>query len=76
MSTNIYAQFAKLFKRDMIIATVVSVNATNKTSTVQDFNGLTFVVLGTSVAAPNRAFIKDGIIQGQAPALTTTFVLV
>lgn len=76
MSTNIYTKFSKLFKSDVMVVTVVSVNATNKTSLVQDLNGLQFVVLGTAVAAPNKAYIKDGAIQSQAPSLTTTFVLV
>lgn len=68
--TNIYTQFKKLYKTDLTVVTVTAIDAVNGVSTVQDLNGLSFLALGTSVSPGNKAYVKDGQIQGTAPSLS------
>lgn len=74
MLTNIYTQFAKLAIRDFIVGTVLSISG--EYSTLEDPNGFQFTALGTNVSPGNNAYVKDGIITGQAPTLPTSEVIV
>lgn len=74
--TNPYVKFAKMVKIDLQIGEILSIDATNGTSTVEDPNGYTFVALGTSVSVGTNAYVKDGVIQSAAPSLSASEVLV
>ena len=67
--TNLFVKFKRLYTTDLMVGTVLSVDAVNGTTSLTDINGLTYIALGTSVSAGNKAYVKDGQIQGQAPAL-------
>jgi hypothetical protein len=67
---NVSALFKKLLPQiPLVIVTVTAVNA-DGTSTVTTMGGGSMRVIGTSVAAPNKAYVQDGKIVGQAPSLT------
>ena len=67
--TNVYTKFKALTTTDLRVGQVVSVDTTNGVTHLQDFNGLDFTALGTSVSAGNNAYVKDGIVQGTAPSI-------
>lgn len=70
MSTNLYRQLRSLLPDPpLLVAMVVSINATTQTSLVQFPGGGRQTVRGTSVAASNRAFVRNGIVENAAPAL-------
>jgi len=71
---NLYAKFSKLTTTDFRVGTVVSVGT--ETSLLTDPNGYSFTAIGTSVSAGNNAYVRDGIIQGQAPSLPISETLV
>lgn len=54
----------------LLTAQVLTVNA-DGTSTVEFPGGTTYRARGTSVAEGNRAFIRGGVIEGEAPNLPT-----
>ncbi|KJS00899.1 MAG: hypothetical protein VR65_10870 [Desulfobulbaceae bacterium BRH_c16a] len=69
MATNLWARFKRLLPGSpMIVVTVISVNS-DGTSTVTTSGGGAMRVLGTTVAAPKKAYVKDGAIIGEAPNL-------
>lgn len=69
MATNLWARFRRLLPGNpLIIVTVVSVN-TDGTSTVTTASGGAMRVLGTTVAAASKAYVKDGAIVSEAPNL-------
>lgn len=53
----------------LLVATVVSVQTSEGTSTVQYPGGNEQRVRGTSAAASTQVFVRNGIIEGAAPAL-------
>lgn len=73
MTVNIAARFKALLpKTDLKIGTVSSVNS-NGTSNVLLLGGtINVVVRGTGVVAGSKCFIKDGVIQGEAPNLVAS----
>lgn len=71
---NVWKQFAELQRGSgLMVADVVSVGATE--SVLEDRAGQQFTALGISVEVGDRVFVKDGIIQGQAPSLTDAGVV-
>ena len=71
MSTNLYRALRELLpEAPLQAATVVEVHTATGESTVTWPGGSQQRVRGTSVAAPNRAFVRDGAIEGPAPDLT------
>lgn len=67
--TNPWRDFLELLPRTpLTVAQVVTVNG-DGTSVVQFPNGSQLKVRGDSVAALDYAYIKDGEIRGQAPAV-------
>ena len=69
MATNLWARFRRLLPGSpMIVVTVISVNS-DGTSTVTTSGGGAMRVLGVSVAAPKKAYVKDGAIIAEAPNL-------
>ena len=70
MATNPWARFRRLVpSAPMVIVTVASV-ATDGTSMVTTAAGGTLRVFGDAVAAGDKAYIRDGIIIGEAPNMT------
>lgn len=69
MATNLWARFQRLIAASpTVIVTVTTVNA-DGTSVVTTVGGGTMRVIGTSVVAGNKAFIRDGAVIGEAPDL-------
>ena len=71
MSTNLFRALRELLpEAPLQAATVVEVHTATGESTVTWPGGSQQRVRGTSVGAPNRAFVRDGVIEGPAPDLT------
>ena len=69
MATNLWTRFRKLLPGSpRTVVTVVTVN-TDGTSTVTTSSGGAMRVLGTTVEATKKAYVKDGAIIGEAPNL-------
>lgn len=71
MSLNIYSQFKSLLPSSPVSSVYVSTVLTNGNSQVITSDGVTITVRGDSVAAGNRAYVKDGVITGIAPNIAT-----
>lgn len=70
MSTNLFRTLRSLLPEPpLLVATVVSVNAGAGTSLVQFSGGGNQTVRGTDVAAGQKAFVRNGLVEGPAPAL-------
>ena len=70
MSTNLYRALRDLLPDPPLqVATVAAVNASEGTSTIIWPGGSTQRVRGTSVAAGQPAFVRNGVIEGAAPEL-------
>ena len=70
MATNLWAKFRRLLPGDpKLIVTVNSVNA-DGTSTVTTPAGGAMIVIGTSVPAGQKAYVRGGAIVDKAPTLT------
>lgn len=54
----------------LLVATVISVQAAEGTSTVQYPGGNQQRVRGTGAATTSQVFVRNGIIEGAAPELT------
>ncbi len=62
---NIWSEFSRLsVKGVFMIGRVEAVDG--NTSTLIDANNNTFSAMGNSVAVGKNAYVKDGIIQGEA----------
>lgn len=69
MATNLWARFLRLLPGSrMYVVTVVTVN-NDGTSTVTTSSGGAMRVIGTTVAATKKAYVKDGAIVSEAPNL-------
>ena len=69
--TNLYRALRELLpEAPLLVATVISVQASTGTSTVQYPGGNQQRVRGTSAAATSQVFVRNGIIENAAPALT------
>ncbi|TAG43605.1 MAG: hypothetical protein EAZ30_17995 [Betaproteobacteria bacterium] len=69
--TNLYRALRELLpEAPLLVATVISVQATDGTSTVQYPGGNQQRVRGTSAAVASQVFVRNGIIENAAPALT------
>lgn len=72
MSTNLFRALRDLLPEPLLlVATVVSINAGQGTSLVQFPGGGQQTVRGTGVAAGLKAFVRNGLVEGPAPALTS-----
>lgn len=70
-TTNLYRALRELIPdAPLQVATVSSVNTSAGTSTITWPGGTQQTVRGTSVGAGNRAFVRSGVIEGPAPALS------
>lgn len=70
-STNLYRALRELLpEAPLLVATVIAVNAPEGTSTVQYPGGNQQRVRGTSATPTSRVFVRNGLIEGSAPALT------
>ena len=71
MNTNLYRALKELLPdAPLQVATVSAVHPSQGTSTVTWPGGDAQTVRGTSVTVGSRAFVRDGVIEGVAPALT------
>lgn len=71
MSTNLYRALRELLPESPLqVATVVQVFEAEGASTVTWPGGSQQRVRGISVAAGQPAFVRNGVIEGAAPALT------
>ena len=71
MSTNLYRALRELLPdAPLQVATVTAVHAATGESTVIWPGGSQQRVRGTSVTAGQRAFVRNGVIEGAAPDLT------
>lgn len=69
--TNLFRALRELLPEPpLMVATVAAVNAGEGTSTITFPGGGQQRVRGTSVAVGSLAFIRAGVIEGEAPALT------
>ena len=69
MQTNVYRALLELLPQDpLLVGTVTTVNA-DDTRTVQMPGGGTLRVRGEA-AVSDRVFVRGGVIEGTAPALT------
>lgn len=74
---NLWSRFKSLIPtRTYLIGTVVSIDSTNKISTVTMLDGGSTTVKGTSVGVGNVCLIENGIIIEELPALTAYSVTV
>ena len=77
MSLNAWTQFDRLFdKRKLRVGTVTAHDATTDESVLDDYGGSTFRAVGTTVAIGDKAFVIDGKVDREAPALTESTVYV
>jgi hypothetical protein len=71
MSTNLYRALRELLpEAPLQVATVATVHTATGESTVTWPGGSQQRVRGTAVPAGGRAFVRNGVIEGAAPALT------
>jgi hypothetical protein len=71
MSTNLYRALRELLpEAPLQVATVTAVHAATGDSTITWPGGSQQRVRGVSVAAGGLAFVRNGLIDGPAPALT------
>ena len=69
-STNLYRSLRELLpEAPLQVATVASINFVAGTSGVTWPGGSTQTVRGTSVPIGGNAFVRNGVIEGAAPAL-------
>ncbi|MGE4520068.1 MAG: hypothetical protein AB7E04_11245 [Desulfobacteraceae bacterium] len=68
--SNVWKQFENLLpKKKQIIGKVLSVNSTDKTSTVQMLSGTNIIVKGVDVAVDKFCLVEDGAVQREVPEL-------
>lgn len=71
MSTNLYRALRELLPEPALqVATVISVSLGTGESLVEWPGGSQQRVRGTGVPTGGRVFVRNGVIEGQAPALT------
>lgn len=66
---NAYRKFRTLVGRDRLIIATVGAHNPDGTSTLTTLDGGTIRARGTSVAVNSKAFVRAGVIEGEAPAL-------
>ncbi len=73
--SNLYRALRELLPdAPLQVAIVTSVNALSKTSTVTWPGGSVQTVRGVSVEVGKNAFVRDGVIEGEAPALAVEVI--
>lgn len=71
MSTNLYRALRELLpEAPLQVATVTTIHSATGDSTVTWPGGSQQRVRGVDVAAGGLAFVRNGVIEGAAPALT------
>ena len=74
--SNVFNNFSRLLNRQGLFVGTVTAHNADGTSSLTDYHSRAFVAQGQEVAVSSRAFVKDGRIQGLAPALTESTVYV
>ncbi len=71
MSTNLYRALREILpEAPLQVATVYAVHPATGESTITWPGGSQQRVRGVSIAAGGRVFVRNGVIEGAAPALT------
>lgn len=74
-NTNLYRALRELLpEAPLQVATVAAVHGSEGTSTITWPGGSQQRVRGTGVTAGQLAFVRNGVIEGQAPALTVATI--
>jgi len=74
-STNLYRALRELLpEAPLQVATVTAVHVDEGASTITWPGGSQQRVRGVSVAAGSNAFVRNGVIEGAAPALTLEII--
>jgi len=72
MADNVWERFRSLLpKTPLKVGTILSIDQIKHSSRVELNGGSIIIVSGTSVAIGQKAFIRNGSIQSQAPDLPT-----
>lgn len=75
MSTNLYRALRELLpEAPLQVATVAAVHTSEGASTVTWPGGSRQRVRGAGVAVGSAVFVRDGVIEGPAPALTLVVI--
>ena len=69
MPSNLWNRFWQILNvTDFRVGEVIS--SGTETSVLEDVNGYQFTAIGTGVTVGQKAFVRNGVIVGQAPTLT------
>lgn len=68
---NVFAAFQRLIARPVLTIGLVTVHNADGTSTIQTPAGGTFRAKGQSVPVSSNAYVRDGVVIGEAPSLAT-----
>lgn len=70
IAANLYRRLAELLPQAPLLVGQVSSHNADGTSTVQLPGGGTLRVRGQGVAVGQKAFVRDGVVEGAAPNLS------
>lgn len=66
---NPFARLNNLLPKPLLLIGTVVAHLTDGRSSVEMLDGHIMIARGQSVAVGNQAFVRDGVIEGQAPGL-------
>lgn len=70
-TTNLYRALREILPEPpLLVATVVSTNTGTGTSLVEFPGGSQQTIRGTAVGVGDKAFVRNGVIENEAPDLT------
>jgi len=73
MDRNLWAKFVRLLPSSpLLVGTVQSHNSDGTSTIVLPDGNSTLRARGQGVAVNSKAFVKDGVVQGEAPNLPVT----
>jgi len=75
-SVNEFTKFQGLINNDHVEIITITANNADGTSTGTTPSGDIVKVRGETVAAGNNAFVKNGVVDGQAPNLSVIGVII
>lgn len=74
MTVNIFRRLVELLPRDQLLVGTVVAHHSDGTSTIGLPGGGTLRARGVDVAVGLQAFVRSGVIEGEAPALPTVTI--
>lgn len=69
MSTNLFRRLREMLPAPALLVGTVTAHNADGTSTIALPGGGTLRARGQSVAVSSNAFVRDGVVEGEAPAL-------